>query len=259
MYCKYRGILAQVGGNEFALLLMNTEIEQALLITQQFRNAVNDYQLIYEEGYSSVSFYSGIVPIDLQEYEASRLLQTASAACHLAKGHGVNQQHVIKIDYGEMEKNSQVIYWASAIDDKLKHNSLMLRYQPIVPIEVNGLQPHAEILLGVTDHKGNLVSPEHFILAAERYQRMPEVDRWVIKNTLSFFKKQPNLLGKLGGISINSSGLSINDESIIPFIIEQLQASHPPPHVSVLKSQKPQASLVYQVRRSLLIPLKSKG
>lgn len=223
-----RGLLARVGGNEFALLLKNITIDDALAITEQFKTALKHYQFVHEEGKSAVSFSSGIVPINLQQHEATRLLQTAEAACRLAKGKGVSQLHIIQVDDSDLKKSNQVIYWASKIDDKLNSNALMLRYQPIVPVADKTLRPHAEILLGITDQTGSLVSPEHFILAAERYRRMPEIDRWVISNVFKFFKHHPSLLEKLGGIAINLSGLSVNDDNIIPFIMDQLKASQLP-------------------------------
>ncbi|VAW89960.1 diguanylate cyclase/phosphodiesterase (GGDEF & EAL domains) with PAS/PAC sensor(s) [hydrothermal vent metagenome] len=223
-----RGLLARVGGNEFALLLRNTTTDDALTITEQFKTTIKHYQFVHEEGKSAVSFSSGIVPINLQQHEATRLLQTAEAACRLAKGKGVSQLHIIQVDDSDLKKSNQVIYWASKIDDKLNSNALMLRYQPIVPVADKTLRPHAEILLGITDQTGSLVSPEHFILAAERYRRMPEIDRWVISNVFKFFKQHPSLLEKLGGIAINLSGLSINDNNIIPFIMDQLKASQLP-------------------------------
>ncbi len=223
-----RGLLARVGGNEFALLLKEFTVDEALAITKQFKDALKAYQFIYEESKSAVSFCSGVVPINLQQHEATRLLQTAEAACRLAKGKGVNQLHVIQADDHDLKKSNLVIYWASKIDDKLNSNGLMLRYQPIVPITDKTLRPHAEILLGITDQTGSLVSPEHFILAAERYRRMPEIDRWVICNVLKFFKNNPSHLERLGGIAINLSGLSVNDDNIIPFIMDQLKASQLP-------------------------------
>ncbi len=223
-----RGLLARVGGNEFALLLKNITMDDALTITEQFKSTLKRYQFVHEEGKSAVSFSSGIVPINLQQHEAARLLQTAEAACRLAKGKGVSQLHVIQVDDSDLKKSNQVIYWASKIDDKLNSNALMLRYQPIVPVADKTLRPHAEILLGITDQTGSLVSPEHFILAAERYRRMPEIDRWVISNVFKFFKQHPSLLEKLGGIAINLSGLSVNDDNIIPFIMDQIKASQLP-------------------------------
>ncbi len=224
-----QGVLARVGGNEFALLLEESHIDNAQLVTEQLRAAVKDHPFVLQDNSSSISFCSGIVPVDMQHQEVPRLLQTAEAACRLAKGKGVNQLHIIQMDDRELKKSKQVIYWASRIDESLNNDTLMLRYQPIVPISNHKLQPHAEILLGVSDQFGKLISPEHFILAAERYRRMPEIDRWVLVNVLGFFKQQPELLEQLGGIAINLSGLSINDESTIPFILEQLELSQLPP------------------------------
>lgn len=227
-----RGAIARVGGNQFAMLLTGSNLKNARQVTEQQRLALSEYSLVQDGISSSVTFCSSIIPIDLDRHNISRLLQTGEAACRLAKHKGINVEQVIDDDDRSMEENKKILFWAAKINDSLNNETLQLRYQPITPIGDSSLTPHAEILLGVTDHQGQLISPEHFILAAERYRRMPEVDRWVIKNVFNFFNQNPALLKDIGGIAINLSGLSINDDSFIPFILEQIeQAAIPTEHL----------------------------
>jgi len=225
-----RGDIARVGGDQFAVLLLDCNLSEAKQITIDQRKALSRYQLEHKEIKSSITFSSGIISIDLDNQNISRLLRTAEAACKLAKGKGINQEHIIETDDNTLHENQKILIWASKIDESLTNDTLQLRYQPIVPIGDDGLQPHAEILLGVTDERGNLISPENFILAAERYRRMPEVDRWIVKKVFALLKDNPSLLEITGGVAINLSGLSINDESFIPFILDQVEKSGIPTH-----------------------------
>ncbi len=220
-----RGAIARVGGDQFAILLLDCSLTEAKQITEQQRVALAKYRLDHDGIKSSITFSSGIISIDLDRQNISRLLRTAEAACKLAKGKGINLEQVIETDDSTLHENQKIFFWAAKIDDSLNNETLQLRYQPIIPIGDQGLTPHAEILLGVTDEEGHLTSPEHFILAAERYRRMPEVDRWVVKNLFSLLKQNPALLEETGGVAINLSGLSINDDSFIPFILEQIEHS----------------------------------
>ena len=54
---------------------------------------------------------------------------------------------------------------------------------PIGPA-ARGAWPHYELLLRMRDERGELVAPTAFIPAAERYNLMPSLDRWVISHTL---------------------------------------------------------------------------
>ncbi len=225
-----RGDIARVGGDQFAVLLLDCNLEDAKQVTEDQRKALSQYRLEHDDIKSSITFSSGILSIDLDNQNISRILRTAEAACKLAKGKGINQEHIIAIDDSTLHEDQKLLVWASKIDDSLTNDTLQLRYQPIVPIGEDGLTPHAEILLGVTDELGNIISPENFILAAERYRRMPEIDRWIVKKVFMLLKDNPSLLELTGGVAINLSGLSINDDSFIPFILEQIENSGIPTH-----------------------------
>jgi len=88
---------------------------------------------------------------------------------------------------------------------------------------------HYEILLGVKDSKGVDISTPEFIEAAERYKRMPDVDRWVIRNAFRWIiDHYQSLTGCIGMFSINLSGRSLNDESFLGFLLEQIRETQVP-------------------------------
>jgi EAL domain-containing protein (putative c-di-GMP-specific phosphodiesterase class I) len=75
------------------------------------------------------------------------------------------------------------------------------------------------------DESGKIVSPEHFIAAAERYNIMPAIDRWVIENTLRWLVSEADERERLSMCAINLSGQSLGDDKFLPFVIEQFQKS----------------------------------
>ncbi len=215
-------VLGRVGGNEFAVLLTGCSMQQAITIVEKQKDQLSNYRFKFEESSTLVTLSAGIVPINLQQQDVTRLLQTAEAACRLAKSKGLNCMHVVDENDKHIQETKQLMAWASKIDDCLANDNLILRYQPITPIGNDVMEHHSEILLGVTNEDGSLVSPEPFILAAEKYRRMPEIDRWVVKNVFSYLNNNPHVVDTIGGVAVNLSGLSINDESFIPFILEQI-------------------------------------
>jgi len=80
---------------------------------------------------------------------------------------------------------------------------------------------------GNTQRKGELVLPAAFIPAAERYNLMGAIDRWVIQ---AAFREYANGVG-LGGarLAINLSGNSLSDESLLAFIESQFVEHAFPP------------------------------
>ncbi len=104
-----------------------------------------------------------------------------------------------------------------------------LSYQPIVDLREAGNADHDELLLRMLDTEGKVVPPNAFIPAAERYDLMAAIDRWVIRTAFGRYRE---LFDAGSQVGINLSGNSLNDDSLLDFIQKQL-AEHdvPPRHV----------------------------
>jgi EAL domain-containing protein (putative c-di-GMP-specific phosphodiesterase class I) len=115
----------------------------------------------------------------------------------------------------------------------LDENRFLLYAQEIVA--VNGSSEpgsHCELLVRMVDEQGQLVPPMAFIPAAERYNLMPAIDRWVIRMALSTLSRL-RLQGGTSPISlcaINLSGASIGDDRFLHFVHEQLRLFDVPRH-----------------------------
>ncbi len=80
----------------------------------------------------------------------------------------------------------------------------------------------------MTDTTGRVLRPGAFIPAAERYDLMGSLDRWVIENALIDHGEALAEIDDLT-ISINLSANSINDPLFWPFLKTTLEASRLPP------------------------------
>ena len=100
--------------------------------------------------------------------------------------------------------------------------------QEIRPIANPDCPGHYEILLRLRDRNGDILNPGAFIPAAERYQMMPHIDRWVLTQLLVKLGEQLLAYPKLN-LAINLSATSLDDPSFIPFLDELLAATPVPP------------------------------
>jgi EAL domain-containing protein (putative c-di-GMP-specific phosphodiesterase class I) len=73
------------------------------------------------------------------------------------------------------------------------------------------------------DEHGRLVKPSEFIPAAERYNLMPAIDRWVVRQACTRLarrredaRREPYMLG------INVSATTLNDEQFLEFVVNEL-------------------------------------
>ena len=216
-----KNILSRIGGKEFGMLLENSTTEEALITANRHKEKIHDYRFTQDDKTMSISFSAALIPIVADSENVGALLQTAESSCRIARDKGTNHIQIYQADDTELTRHLQVVKWVSIIDAALDNQSLVLRHQPIVKINAVGTTRfHSEVLLGVPDEHGKLISPTDFVLAAEHYRRMPAVDRWVIENTFRWMIEHPAQLDTLGGLSINLSGASLNEEGLYEYIYD---------------------------------------
>ena len=150
-------------------------------------------------------------------------LAAAEVACKAAKDRGRNRVEVFKDDDASIVKRHNDIFVFASLQDALRNNTFFLDAQPIVSLEKLDRMVGLEILVRMRGEKGEKVSPDKFLSAAERYQLMPALDRWVVSNALEQTAAYHDVLaaGRIG-VSINISGQSITSESFVDFLLHEL-------------------------------------
>ncbi len=216
--------LARLGGDEFGLLLKNCSLEQAEQIAQNLLSRIQDYQFVWGDRNFNVGASIGAVLIDGNE-SVQTLLSLSDMACYAAKDRGRNRVHVSTADDEDLSQRRGEIQWIERLQAAMVNDDLMLYRQPIKALQ--GATSHFELLLRMRDDQGDIITPECFIPAAERYNLMPEIDRWVIRHACQQLQKQWQS-GKSAthdnAVFINLSANSLSDGKLIEFIRNQLAA-----------------------------------
>ncbi len=215
-------LLARIGGDEFAILVENCSLDDALRMTSRLTGAFRAYRFASEGKSLSLSFSAGLVEIERESESIESLMQAAEASCRIARSKGTNYVQVYRPDETNLARHINTVKWVSRIDEALDNNSFELRCQPIVHVSGNNVAVHhSEVLLRVPDGNGKLISPVDLIMAAEHFRRMSNVDRWVIEHAFRWMADRRDRLDELGGLAINLSGASLNEEGLIDFVISQ--------------------------------------
>lgn len=203
-------IFARIGGDEFAIILPKCSLEKALAIGNMLCKAVGEYRLNFEGQKFSVSTSIGLVMIDHTWQSMSDLLKAADNACYAAKSDGRNRVHLHHQADSAISARLNEALWARRVEVALEENQFNLYFQRIQPLAPN--EPsHAEVLIRIIDDDNQLINPGQFIPAAERFNMMPKIDLWVIKETMGWIKQHKHALNHIDSISINLSGQSLND------------------------------------------------
>ncbi|MGR9115586.1 MAG: EAL domain-containing protein [Gammaproteobacteria bacterium] len=213
-------LLARLGGDEFGILMKGCLLPQAYKACEKIRNAIQDFNFAWEDRTFTVGVSIGIAGINSISGNSIESLKEADAACYAAKEKGRNRVHVFRPNDEELALRQGEMQWVTKIQEGLVHNKFCLFGQPIVPIAENNEGLHFETLVRYRNQKGHIIPPGAFLPAAERYNIAATLDRWVIASMFEWLAKRPGFLEDLSLCSVNLSGVSLSDESMLDFISE---------------------------------------
>jgi diguanylate cyclase (GGDEF)-like protein/PAS domain S-box-containing protein len=222
---KWRDTLSRIGGDEFGILLESCTLEEALRTAEVLREAVRSFRFVWEERVFKLGASIGVVPITADNEDVASILSAAEGACAAAKEQGRNRVHSFAENDIELMRRRRETQWAARISAALDEGRFELYRMTIMPLQGQVEGEHYEILLRMRDEAGKIVTPDHFISAAERYNITPNIDRWVIENTLRWLVSEADERERLSLCTINLSGQSLGDDKFLPFVIEQFQKS----------------------------------
>ena len=224
--------IARLGGDEFGLLTEGVETANVGTLVEKVRSTVSDTEFVWQGRPHSVAVSGGMVLIDQRSKDVNSVMQYVDEARHFAKDAGRNRIKEYEFDDESLIERHNAMQWVAQLDSALRENRLVLNGQKIQPV-VDGSagdrsQTHYEILLTLVDESGALVPPDEFIAAAETFNRMTMIDRWVIENLFQWMAENRACLDDFGGFSVNVSGASVNDASFPDFILEQMARTEVP-------------------------------
>lgn len=223
-------IVARLGGDEFGILLYDCSLTQGEAIAQVIRHKIQQFRFLWQGQAFTLGVSIGITRVD-GAVPPTEILRQADLACYCAKDEGRNR--VCRFQEADGRHSAQLgTLWVSRLTHALSHSGFRLYRQTVVDPWRRGQPLHSEILLRLVDEGGTLHLPNAFLPTAERYNLMPELDRWVIHNAFRAYSQAtrsqsaavpppPPLERRF---AINLSGASLNDEHLVDFIRSEMAA-----------------------------------
>ncbi|MGD8592453.1 MAG: EAL domain-containing protein [Gammaproteobacteria bacterium] len=212
---------ARLGGDEFAVLLIGCPLHQAENIAAEIHDKVKEFRFLWNNRSFEIGVSMGITQISEQSSSTTEVLNNADSACYVAKNAGRNLTHVYNDNDVVVQQHRGEMQWVQRITQALAEDRFTLYCQTIQPISpMSSSQEHFEILVRMIDEQGNLVGPQNFIPAAERYQLMGAIDRWVINAAFTALAEHNTNHAQQWSFAINLSGQSLSDPEFLDFIIE---------------------------------------
>jgi diguanylate cyclase (GGDEF)-like protein/PAS domain S-box-containing protein len=217
---RHRDTLARLGGDEFAILMEYCSLENAQRVAASLQKAIQDFRFSWEGHNFRISVSMGLVAITESTFDLTELLSIADVSCYMAKEKGRNCIHVHNYDDKEMTQRYGEMEWVTRINHALEEDRFCLYAQPIMSLESN-VSTHYEFLIRMIDENGDTISPGAFLPAAERYNLISKLDRWIIKNAFKLLSVASESGEQIDFYSINLSGQSLADVDFLDFIVKQ--------------------------------------
>lgn len=212
-------IVARLSGDEFAILMPQTDTAGALQLGEDLRSQVAESVGRGEDAVST-TISVGITMFGGGRGGSEAVLVAADQAMYRAKEGGRNQIALFR-DPSEPQRGPQRRQTTAArIRDALTDERLSLHSQPIHNLASGGVERH-ELLLRMTNEAGELMPASTFIEAAERAGIVQELDRWVVARALELLAERQEE-GESPCLHVNLSGASLTDASVLEFIERRL-------------------------------------
>jgi diguanylate cyclase (GGDEF)-like protein/PAS domain S-box-containing protein len=222
-------IVSRLGGDEFGILLERCSEARAMEVAEAIRCAVEAHRFNWKDAYTSARCSIGVVVVSRESPDVASIMSSADVACYSAKDMGRNQIHLYQDSDASMRHEE--MKWVSRITSAVEEDRFELFYQPIVGIGKDNAagRGHYELLLRMRDENGELVSPDQFIPAAERYNLMSTLDRWVIRQALTqLADRNPEADEARYTLAINLSGTSLSEDRFLEYVIDELRRQQLP-------------------------------
>jgi diguanylate cyclase (GGDEF)-like protein len=225
--CLPAGALsARISGDRLAALLPRCGLDAAAVVAEKIRAAAAAIVPRTGQGSFDVSACLGVAPIIKSDNPLAHALATAEIACKAAKDRGRNRVEVFQDSDQSIIRRHTDILVIGKLRDALDNDSFRLDAQPILPLRGNYGRPRFELLIRMLGENGEIIPPSKFLSAAERYQLMPTVDRWVVHRACELLGDHSASFGEdIARFAINLSGQSLQDESFLQYVIDEIKAS----------------------------------
>ncbi|MEN7344091.1 MAG: EAL domain-containing protein [Pseudomonadota bacterium] len=217
--------VARIGGDEFAILLPGCPLAKARTIADNLCRAIADYRFVHQDRIFTIGVSVGLLEVSAASGNVQDVLAAADSACYMAKRSGRGQVHVYSENDEIVARERGEIRWLQRLQNALKEGRFGLAVQPIISLGKEPHGPACEVLLRLRRRHGELINPMDFMQAAERYQMMPDIDRWVVQATFNAIANNELSLPAGRSCGINLSGQTLSDHAFLEYVVDALDVS----------------------------------
>ncbi len=254
-------IVSRLGGDEFGIIFRDCEIEKAEEILESLRESISTQRFNWDNKSFNMSVSAGLVAFSGHSGSLYDLFSSVDSACYVAKEQGRNRVHVYRENDLVMSARKGEMQWVHRITRALEEDRFQLYYQTIAPLADDKKDSlSCELLIRMIGENGEPIPPMAFIPAAERYNLMSSIDKWVIQEALSIISEfSDRLLVDKCHFSVNISAQSLSDDKFLRYIQNQFKAYNVSPSLFCFEITETTAIANLTIAKSFMTTLKEMG
>jgi diguanylate cyclase (GGDEF)-like protein/PAS domain S-box-containing protein len=243
------GLLARIGGDEFALLLTDTDVEQAIVLAHHILEQLHQPFYLYDHHIylgGSIGIACGVTI----GQPFSTLLTRADIAMYRAK---LSSSGVEVYDPISSALSINQVQFEAELRQTLQAGKLTLYYQPILDLTTRQLFG-VEALVRWPHPTRGLLTPGSFLPLAEEAGLLKDLDAWVLEAALTQAATW-HAAGYPLAVTVNLSAPSLQQANLVEQIVELLAATSVPAKYLVVELTEQTAlhdlPLIYEVLTEL--------
>lgn len=215
-------LCARIGSNEFAVLLRRADTEQAEAIMRTMKQRVEEFDIYNDDHKFRIHISIGLSELNNDQADASDLIEQAESACLVAKEKGGSRIVRYQEDDASHQRQDEFMAWGNKLNQALANNQLSVQCVPVVAIQERFKDEiQYEIVISIQGEDGSQIPPMEYLQAAESYNRMYLLDRWILEQMVQWLHDNPQQADKVSRFILRLSGHAINDEGLLTYIFEQ--------------------------------------
>ncbi|HEV2952720.1 MAG TPA: diguanylate cyclase, partial [Candidatus Dormibacteraeota bacterium] len=215
-------VLARFGGDEFALLLVESGPEQGEAVAQAMVTVVREHPFILAGRNVRVTVSIGVAVIDPKCKDD--IFSAADFAMYDAKRAGRDRHATFNPAVDRTQQVSSQMNEAAHVKAAINEGRFVLYCQPIRDLATNTITQHEILLRLREDELAEPLRPAAFLYIAERYGLIQSLDIMVIRQAVELVKRAQKL-GRELVLSINLSGKSLGDPTLAMTIEDLITSS----------------------------------
>jgi diguanylate cyclase (GGDEF)-like protein len=217
--------LARIGGDEFGVLLEDCPIAEAARVAEQLRAAVEEYRFERIGRRFAIGLSIGMAQVSHGKGGIAATLRAADHACYVAKemgGNRVERETTSSVASDRAHEPGRRLF---RLTEALEQGQFRLYAQPIVSLQhPQPSRARLEILLRLPDQHGRMQVAADFLPQAARYNLMPAIDQWVVRETIArlggWQRAHPGQPTPICAINLSASALA--DTALVPTVEKEL-------------------------------------